>query len=383
MKRNYYCIFIFLIIGKLYSYDYTDFQKQYLYFPQSRFISSNHISFFLNGKPFSPTNVFDSNPASASMFSKFSLGIDFSYGSVIDDPINIHSELNRTNLYMPQAIGALIPINKFVLGLGFYRKYSASFSYVGYLPPTHREKDRRSLWDLDMNTIALIFSFDTQNLFKSSHHFLIGLKIEYNLLDYSAEGYGFTEKLKTRKANWILGVQYYNEKLFLLGLTFEHSTDLSGKAKFEGDELMYQNPSFEFPLNINLPSKISINSNIKLFKNIDLNVNYSCLFWKNIYSEYSNQNEYSFSLGTLVMKRISASLGSYYTYFSSSREDKNPTYPYDLEKVETEFYSLFIKANIGYSFSNYRFKLDVFDNRLFSSDNWKQTNIILSFAYSL
>lgn len=383
MKRKHYYLFIFLIVGKLYSYEYTDFQKQYLYFPQSRFINSNHISYFIDGKPYSPSNVLSGNPACASLFSNTSFGVDFSYGTTIKNPIDFQSELKTKNLYLPKTIGTLIPINKFVIGTGFTRKYSTSFNYTGYLPATHRAKDRRSFWDLDINTISVLSSFALQSPFNSNHNFSTGLKIEYNILDYSAEGIGFKEKLNTGKVSWIMGVLYYNKKLFFLGITYEHSTDLGGKGNFNGDETLYPNPSFEFPLEISLPKKISINSQIKVMKNIDLNATYSCLFWKDIYSEYSNQPEYSISLGSAISKRLSFSIGSYYTYFLSSREDKNPTYPYNVEKIETEFYSLFLRAGIGYNYSNYRFKLDIFDNRLYSSENWKQTNIILSFAYSL
>ena len=382
MKIKYSYILILFIVFKLYSYEYTSFQKQYLYLPQSRFISSNFISHFKDGKPFSPSNVFNSNPAYASMFTTISIGTELSYGSVIDDAINIHSELNRTNLYMPQSIGALIPINKFVLGLGFYRKYSTSFSYVGYLPATHRDKDRRSFWDLDINAIAILSSYASKSPFNSNHNISIGLQIEDNFLSYSGYGDGFTEKLNTEKFNWIIGFQYYKEKSFLIGISYAHVMDLSSKAKFKGDEQIYPNPDFEFSLDYKWPRKITINSNVKIFNSIDLNTNYSLMLWKDVYSKYHNQSEYFLSLGSSITNSLSASLGGYYTYFLSSREDENPTYPYDLGKVETEFYSLFLMADIGYSFSNYRLKLAIFDNHLFSSDNWKQTNIILSFAYS-
>jgi len=335
------------------------------------------------------SNVGFMNPSSLVNFSGYSAGFSYQLNSKIKEAYFAGIGTSRTNNWLPQSIGVVIPIRGLNIGLSFGQKYNGTLDFDPIPTTTSQNPDGTGeFYTVDFNTsvysYAVTLNSSIKDLFTDNSLFSLGLRYSLNRLNHSFKAGIFGFDIGDNASNFAVGSQlkigFGNAGKLTIGISYETSIDFNERIQ------EYSNFGLNFPdsnfipvlTTIKLVDRIpdelrfDVSADISNYFSIITNVTY--VLWKTSKINLKNQIEFSASSVYKLSELVSPSIGLFYT-------DKN--YKEDFFDINKKNNAVYITAGIKFNHNLFYADLAVADSHLFSGEFRKQTISKLSIGIIL
>jgi len=335
------------------------------------------------------SNITFINPAAINEFNSYSFGFSYQVQSKIDEGWVLDIGISRSNNFIPQSVGVVIPLNSMRFGIGMGQIYNASLDIGEILVTTIINPDGTGesftpIIETTVQNYSLLFSYSFEKLFAANSDLTMGLKLNLNRLNQNESFYPFYDFSESvYKESWAVGaiykIKYDENKSLRFGLAFE-SEILFNKAieiNVESPDTtgiigVNRPPNFyiisrNFNLTGKVPARLMFDTDFTIFQQLKVLGNITNIFWSGISDEYQNQLEFSGSVVYSFSNTISSSIGAFYTN-RKLKDDKDDFFGY-----QNKLYALFLTAGLNVKYSFLAVGLAIADSHLASSNTRKQT----------
>ncbi len=362
-------------------------------FPHGRVLEQLSSFGFVQSCNYSVENIASSNPASPGNFSTITAGISYQYVSNIEPGWFSDIDYNRAFSSLPQSFGAVIPVDKFLIGLGASQRYNSQIDFGDLEITTINAPDGTSeTYAAEDNTLisslAATVSYSLHSVFKDDDALGLGFQLNRDRLDYRSKRWHADLKTKGYSNSYSIGIHYkqkrtLNPGLLELGLFFEKGTSFKEKKTYEtqglldpididpGDASHFQfvGPAVtEWTIVAKTPDKINAGILFSSVNRLYVSLNAALLFRNQINTQWKNTIEYSGGLIYYLSEAWILSVGNYYAH---PRSDLTDAYFKDMNRnMEVNY----ITGGIRFQSRHYAINASVADSHLFSG-KWRRHTI--------
>ncbi len=327
------------------------------------------------------SNLIFINPAALNQFSNYSVGVSYQFQSNLDEAYVLGIGSRRISDYIPQSVGALIPINNLRFGMGMGQTYNGTLDFEP-IPITTTQNPLGTgefltvEYETRVQSYSFLFSYSLENILSENNNLSVGLKYSLNRLDYYNKILPIEIDESDYSGSWGIGALYqinYNEdKRIQFGLNYDSEIEFRKNYSFTGlgtisgvpGDSMYVKLMSTFTLVGEIPGKLKFDINIATLSQLQFLGSINYVFWSSGSSNVKDQLEFAASAVYSINEYFSPSLGFYYT-------DKN--FKEDIFDRNSEMNAFFIIAGLNATYSFFDIDLAIADSHLLSGDFRKQT----------
>lgn len=319
------------------------------------------------------------NPSSLINFSGYSAGISYQLNSKIKEAYAGKIGTSRTNNWLPQSIGVVIPISGLNIGLSFGQKYNGTLDFDPIPTTTFQNPDGTGeFYTVDFNTsvysYAATLNSYIKDIFKDNSIFSLGIRYSLNRLNHSfkagIDGFDFSDNASNFAVGAQLKTELGNTGKLTIGISYETSIDFSERIQ------VYSNSGLNFPdsnfipvlttikLVDRIPAELRFDIAVDISNNFLISTNVNHVFWNTSKNNLRNQIEFSASSVYKLNELLSPSIGIHFS-------DKN--YKEDFFNFNKNNKVLFLILGLRISYYTFYADFAVADSHLFSGEFRKQT----------
>jgi len=347
--------------------------------------------------PETPTNLSDQNPAAISGFTSGHYGISWRLFTNLR-PDDDADKFTQSQAFLPASAGFIYPVNSFTAAFGYSQKYNfrsiTEFENATLENPEGTgEKITREENEIH-HQVTVSGAWQKKNFIQSGDQFSAGIHLAFNKLFLKKEFGEIKAESFPAGWSWAAGVQYgvtlENEISVKGGLFFEKGSDLDGKVKYSGNQVVNlsarsgdstSTPLVQInssPLTADFPDRLHAGINLKTPGNYTLSVQFSYIWMEQTWKTTKNQLNFAGNAGVPVSETIHLTAG----FYSDTQQDDYPSFFYSFYNLKhSDYRSFFLTAGLNFAYQAFLVDLAFADNRISSGKIRTQTQFKAGISY--
>lgn len=338
------------------------------------------------------SNISFINPAALNQLRNYTVGVSYQFQTNLNEAYYIGIGSRRITGFIPQSVGALVPINNMRFGIGMGQTYNGTLDFEP-IPITNMQYPEGTgefitqEYETRVQSYSFLFSYSFEDILFANSNLSIGMRYNLNRLHYYNKILSIVIDESDYNGSWGIGsfyqINYDENKSIQFGLSYESKIEFRKtysikEYNFDIDPsdstiIIAQIP--DYTLVGKIPSKLRFDINIATLSQLQLLSSISYVFWSSgSINNFHNQLEFAASAVYSVNENFSPSLGFYYT-------DRN------LEKdffgINSEMNAFFIIAGLNANYNFIEFDFAFADSHLLSGDFRKQTIVKFTLGFHL
>jgi len=336
------------------------------------------------------SNISFINPAALNQLRNYTVGVSYQFQTNLDEAYLFGIGSSRITGFIPQAVGALVPINNMRFGIGMGQTYNGTLDFEPIPITTTQYPDGTGEfitmeYETRVQSYSFVFSYSFEDISSANSNLSIGMRYNLNRLHYYNKILYIGIDVSDYSSSWGIGslyqINYDENKSIQFGLSYEskiefrknysikeYSSDIDPS---DSTIIIDQNP---YTLFGEIPSKLRFDINIATLSQLQLLGSFNFVFWSSGSNNARDQLEFAASTVYSINENFSPSLGFYYT-------DRN--FEEDLFDINSEMNAFFIIAGLNVNYNFIEFDFAFADSHLLSGDFRKQTIVKFTLGFHL
>ncbi|MBN1779712.1 hypothetical protein JW948_01175 [bacterium] len=296
-----------------------------VYQPQGYVLESLGGAGFSNTVQSAVFNLSNSNPALLTDSQGISAGFSLHYET--DIPENWIADLHHTreNSLIPQSAGLVIPVKPVVIGFGFHQKFRSRMDYGWIMgavidpssPSGYADTDPfRLLAETSVFQFGCLAAYEMQGILADSDRLSLGIGLYAGMLSYKRSFDMLSDELSDAYAYWIMD-KHVVEPGLSAGFRYHHGVLSWGCFYESGFRYRFHHEDYsDIYYEGRTPDKLHAGYSVNLSPRLEMNNQYTVVFWKNSTSRLDadiNHLDYSMNLICHLYHSVSVSSGILHT----------------------------------------------------------------------